>query len=102
MYKTIVIDLDDTLLLYPEEIVFTDIEERYRVALPNLYEIKKLKNLKKMGYRIIIHSGRSWTRYEITLKQIKEFKIPYDEIVLGKPLGIYVDRDAITTLKDLK
>ena len=44
MYKTIVIDLDDTLLLYPEEIVFQDIEERYRVALPNLYEIKKLKN----------------------------------------------------------
>jgi hypothetical protein len=39
--------------------------------------------------------------YDNTVKQLEQFDIPYNQLVMGKPLGIYVDADAIRTLDDV-
>lgn len=93
----LVVDIDDTI-----------IQSDYN---PNLNEytnpraisdqVDALRILKKQGHRIILHTGRHWNHYEVTIKQLREIEIPFDQLVMGKPLGIYVDADAVTDLKDL-
>jgi hydroxymethylpyrimidine pyrophosphatase-like HAD family hydrolase len=101
--KTFVIDIDDTLLLYfdselpPEE---RGGKERYKYAMANDEEIKILNRLYRQGHTIILMSGRGWDQYDITVQQLKDFKIKYHTLILGKLCGIWVDRDFKTSLKE--
>lgn len=101
--RTFVIDIDDTLLLYfdselpPQE---RGSVERYKYAMPNDEEIKILNKLYRQGNTIILMSGRGWNQYDITVQQLKDFKIKYHELILGKPCGIWVDKDFKTSLKE--
>lgn len=94
-----VIDLDDTLLLYPEY-EYSNIEERYKDAIPDLNEIEIVNRLFTAGNIIIIHTGRNWDKYEITKRQLADFNINYHELVMGKPQGIYIDKDSYKTLHE--
>lgn len=88
-----VVDIDNTLLLYPDG-------DNYNDAVPNIDEIKILNSLYVKGHIIIIHTGRNWDKYEFTKKQLKDFGIKYHELVMGKPQGIYIDTDSYQSLRE--
>ncbi len=89
---TFVIDIDDTLIksekpgyLRPEEIKS---------------ETELVRMLYKSGYIIILHTGRNWDKYKLTINQLKKFGIPFHELVMGKPQGVYIDKDSYKSIND--
>ena len=101
--RKIIIDLDDTIC--------TTANGDYENSKPNKEVIKKIFDYKKLGFEIVIYTSRNMRSYKgniglinaNTLPKIinwlKKYKIPYDEIIVGKPWpcqgGFYVDDKAI-------
>ena len=101
--KKIVIDLDETIC--------TTLNGDYVNSSPKVNVIKKLCEYKEMGFYIIIHTSRNMRSYNgniglinaktlpIIINWLEKNKVPYDEIVVGKPWpssgGFYVDDKAI-------
>ncbi len=101
--KKIVIDLDDTIC--------TTLNGDYINSSPKENVINKLCDYKKMGFEIIIHTSRNMRSYKgniglinvktlpIIIDWLEKYKVPYDEIIVGKPWpcfgGFYVDDKAI-------
>lgn len=91
-------DIDETLLSgYP-----------YETAAPIKGAVELLRQLKKEGHTIILHTARKMNTYSgnlgevnksvalLTLKQLETFDIPYDEIYFGKPAAdCYIDDKAL-------
>lgn len=96
--KTYVVDIDDTLLVSKKITCRNCSRTIYTYPEPIKEEIRVLKKLYKKGHRIILHTGRGWDCYETTVYQLKSLKIKYHELIMGKPQGVYVDKDAIRTL----
>lgn len=85
----LIIDLDGTIC--SEEKTFSR-----SMAKPLPGAKKTLSKLKEQGHIIIIYSARSWNEYEITIKWLNDNQIPYDQVILGKPIGDYwIDDRAI-------
>ena len=85
----VIIDLDGTICSE---------EKQFSRALAKLKNgaIESLEKLREKGYKIIIYSARTWAEYEMTENWLKENKVPYDQIILGKPQGDYwIDDRAI-------
>jgi len=85
----LIIDLDGTICSE---------EKTYSRSLAKLKPnaLSTIKALKKQNYTIIIYSARSWSEYEMTYDWLKKNKIPFDQLVLGKPIGDYwIDDRAI-------
>jgi capsule biosynthesis phosphatase len=91
-------DLDNTLVTYPST------PGDYETCLPIPANVRFLRFLKESGHTIIIHTARRMRTHagnitaviddigDLTLRQLKQFEIPYDEIVFGKPYAdLYVD-----------
>lgn len=97
--KTFVVDIDDTLLLYPNK-KYDDVFDKYNDAYANQKEIDLLNKLYNDGYTILLLTGRNWDKYFFTVKQLKKFKIKYHQLIMGKPQGCYVDRDSYKSLKE--
>lgn len=100
--KTYIVDIDDTLLIYPDSHLPPEqrgAQERYLDAKPNEEEIKILNKLYRDN-TIILMTGRGWHNYIFTVNQMKKFKIKYHELYMGKPHGIWVDKDFKTSLKE--
>jgi uncharacterized HAD superfamily protein len=77
------VDLDGTICTEDND-MYTD-----RTPMPGV--IKSLKKLQKK-YRIIIFTGRHYNHCYITKKWLEKYKIPYDDIVFGKPPAVaYID-----------
>jgi len=102
-------DLDNTLVTYPL------IKGDYSSVKPLIKNINFLKSLKKQGHYIIIYTARRMKTHsgnlgsvisdigEVTLKTLKDFKIPYDEIYFGKPYAdYYIDDLSINPNNDLE
>lgn len=102
-------DLDNTLVTYPT------IKGDYSTVKPILKNINFLKSLKKQGHYIIIYTARRMKTHsgnlgavisdigEITLKTLKDFNIPYDEIYFGKPYAdYYIDDLSVNPINDLE
>lgn len=102
-------DLDNTLVTFPE--VYGD----YTTVKPMENNIKFLRLLKKLNHHIIIHTARRMRTHDgdvnavindvgdITVKTLKDFNIPYDEIIFGKPYAhFYIDDLSINTYSDLE
>jgi hydroxymethylpyrimidine pyrophosphatase-like HAD family hydrolase len=96
---TFVIDIDDTLLLYPRK-HFIEVFDKYKSAEPNFEMIKTVNQLFKAGHIIILHTGRNWDKYTMTKQQLLDFDISYHELVMGKPQGIYIDKDSYKSIKE--
>jgi hypothetical protein len=96
----LIIDIDDTLLLYPNK-TFENIIDKYNAAYPDHEEIRLLNERYNKGDLIILHTGRNWDKYHFTKKQLEKFGIKHHELVMGKPQGIYVDRDSYKSIKDI-
>ena len=85
----LIIDLDGTICT--EEKTFSR-----NLAKPNKDAKESIEKLKSAGYTIIIYSARSWNEYEMTIDWLKKNKIPFDQLILGKPIGKYwIDDRAI-------
>lgn len=101
--KKLVIDLDDTIC--------KTINGDYLNSLPNDDVISKICEYKKIGFQIIIFTSRNMRSYKgniglinantipLIIKWLEKHKVPYDEIIVGKPWpsygGFYVDDKAI-------
>jgi len=82
----IVCDIDNTLL-------YTEFKNNtYIVNSANKELIKKINKAYKQGHLIVLWTGRHWNHLEITLNQLKENKIKYHSLLMGKPpADIYID-----------
>jgi len=84
-----VIDLDGTLCT--EELTFSRC-----LADPLVGAVEAMRLLKASGATLIIYSARTWAEYEMTTAWLGKHGIPYDQLVLGKPIGDYwIDDRAI-------
>lgn len=103
MYEayTFVLDIDGTLCPIKGK------EERYEDLHPYEDMVEKLRYYKKNGAKIILYTSRNMNSYQgnmglinkhtakVMLDWLERWKIPYDEILYGKPWpghkGFYVD-----------
>jgi hydroxymethylpyrimidine pyrophosphatase-like HAD family hydrolase len=95
---TYVLDIDDTLIYSDYDIA----SNKYVVKGYDKEEIELLNKKYDEGHIIILYTGRSWGQYDITIKQLKEARIKYNQLVMGKPVGIYIDKDSYRSIKDCK
>ena len=94
----IVFDLDGVIceLKKPSE-SYSDVKPKKKV-------IQKMRDLKEEGHYLIIHTGRHMRTCEgnvakviekigkVTEDWLEKWKVPYDELVFGKPYAdVYID-----------
>ena len=95
-------DLDNTLVTKPR------VDGDYTTCEPIERNINFLKHLKSLGHYIIVYTARRMRTHQgnvnavvrdigkITLEQLEQFGIPYDEIQFGKPWAdFYIDDLAV-------
>ena len=78
----IICDLDGTICT--EEKTFSR-----SMAIPLDGVVEALSELRNKGNKIIVYSARSWAEYEMTERWLNDNSVPYDQLVLGKPIGDY-------------
>lgn len=109
---TLVVDVDGTLCPIKKN------GQRYEDIIPYEHIIQKLQDYKKSGARVILYTSRNMNSYngniglinantaKILLSWLDQWKIPYDEIIYGKPwpghFGFYVDDRAVRPDEFLK
>jgi len=82
-------DLDGTLSLELED------WKLYKHAPAVEGAIAELNVLKEQGHIIMIHTARFENDREVTIKWLRENKVKYDILVLGKPRAdLYVDNNS--------
>lgn len=90
---TVVFDIDGVLATGTQEEVYSNAAGwDYAKCTPMHQGIKLLKHLKKEKVRIVLHTARWGSDRAVTEAWLKEHKIPYDELLLGKPSAdLYID-----------
>ena len=96
-----IIDIDGTILYSDTSQCTYCGRTIYELRGMDNVEVKRINELYDDGHTIILHTGRGWDAYNITKKQLEKCRVKYHELVMGKPLGIYVDKEAIKTLEDV-
>lgn len=92
--KTVVVDMDGVIC--EERPTF---ERSMAPAVPGAR--RRLDELRSSGYRIIIHTARSWSELAMTEEWLRDRGIAYDQLVMGKPVAdIIVDDRAVTSLEE--
>ncbi len=100
--KRFCFDLDNTLVTGPT------ITGDYTSCEPILHTIKYVRGLYASGHYIIIHTARRMRTHggnigcvvadvgALTIRQLEDFGIPYNEIIFGKPFAdFYIDDKAV-------
>ena len=98
----IIIDIDDTLIIYEHQRNWENPFEKYSTAIPDKAEIARCNKLYDDGYTIILHTGRNWDKLKFTENQMQEMGIKYHHIVMSKPQGVYIDTDSYKSLRDIE
>ncbi len=106
--KRFCFDLDNTLVTFPK--ILND----YTTVKPKIKNIKFLNFLHSLGHHIIIFTARRMKTHkgdikkvkkdieQLTIKQLKSFKIKYDELIFGKPYAhFYIDDLSINPTENL-
>ena len=78
------VDLDGTIAesIWPEP----------GIGPPIKINLIKLRGAVRAGYKVVIHSSRPWSDYEMVEAWLKLNDVPYRDIQLGKPLyAAYID-----------
>jgi len=95
MERTKVIDIDGILTKETEGFS----ESAYKNRTPNKRNITVVRDLKKRGFKIILHTARFKIDRELTVDWLKKHNVPYDELILGKPQAeTYYDDKASNVL----
>ena len=86
--KTIAVDFDQTIALYPPNEWCKDYKTKtcpsvYRASV-NKDLIDFLKTRKKLGDRIIVYTSRWWGDYNVICKWLKTNKVPFHDVICGK------------------
>ena len=84
--KTFFIDIDGTLLYHVDD--FSKILEDDLPSLPDAAE--KIGKWHCQGHTIIITTGRTESMRGITIKQLDNAGIVYDQLVMGLTIGVRV------------
>ena len=105
--KRFCFDLDNTLVTTPT------VPGDYCTCKPIYRVIDYLQKLHADGYYIIIHTARRMRTHKgnlgrvvadigaITIQQMRDFAIPYDELIFGKPFAdFYIDDKAVLPFVD--
>lgn len=105
MYKTYVFDLDKTICI-PQD--FDDTDRRYAMAKPIPEMIEFVQEVHRNGHRVVIHTARRMLTHKGNMQLIEDdvgqvtrnwlivHKVPFDELVFGKPFGdFYIDDKAV-------
>lgn len=79
-----VFDIDDTIL-YSDRLDNGD----YHIKDSNKDLIEVIQSLYKCGNDIILHTARHWNLLAKTQAQLANYSVPYDTLVMGKPVGDY-------------
>jgi len=79
--KTLFIDIDGTLFFHTG--IRTDVAKPN--SIPKLLDgvLDKFNEWDKLGYTIILVTGRREGDREITVKQLQHHGIPYDQLIMG-------------------
>jgi hypothetical protein len=89
------VDLDGTLA----EALWTPDNPTSEIGDPLWDNVNKVRKLVEDGYKIIIHTSRGWTDYQVIEQWLLHYNIPFKEIQCGKPLyAAYIDDRAIDAL----
>ena len=56
----------------------------YKDRTPNLENISKVKELKEQGHKILLFTARYKRDRKITIKWLKQYDVPYDQLIMGK------------------
>ena len=80
--------------------ICTNTDGDYEQAIPFREVIEKVNYLYDKGHKVVFYTGRGSTTgidwYDFTKKQLKEWKVKYHELVMGKPYAnFYIDDKAI-------
>jgi hypothetical protein len=90
--KWLAVDLDGTLA----EPTWTPVNPTRAIGEPINRNVLKLWEAVKAGYKIIIHTARPWTDYELIESWLMVYGIQFDRIICGKLLALaYIDDKAI-------
>jgi hypothetical protein len=66
------------------------------LAKPIEGAIEALQGMRAQGYFITIYTSRGWQEYQSTKEWLDRYKVPYDLLLLGKPIyDLYIDDRAI-------
>lgn len=95
---TFVVDIDDTILKSLAIKCSVCDRHRYTYLSHNQKMIDQINDAYDQGNTIIFHTGRGWDTYEHTKLILEELKVKYHQLVMGKPVGIYIDADAKTNM----
>lgn len=98
--NTFIIDIDNTLLLSERQDCTFCNGARYIEAKPIQDEIDAVNKRFNNGDTIILYTARSWSQYELTKQQLEQHRIKYTELIMGKPTGIWIDKDCYKSIKD--
>tara|TARA_Y100000593_G_C4194246_1_gene278522 strand:+ start:376 stop:741 length:366 start_codon:yes stop_codon:yes gene_type:complete len=79
--KTIICDIDGTLLDYQHHEIPHPGHKKTHIALPGVVE--KMRKWEVRGCRIIIITGRRESERERTEAELKYYHIPYDVLLMG-------------------
>jgi len=91
------VDLDGTLA----EPLWTPENPTEEIGDPIPDAILKVNQLVAQGYKVIVHTSRPWTDYQMIEQWLQHYNIPYKEIQCGKPLyAAYVDDRAINAREE--
>jgi hydroxymethylpyrimidine pyrophosphatase-like HAD family hydrolase len=98
----ILVDLDNTILYSEKNTCLKCNRDTYVLKDTDKKEIENINRLYDEGNLILIYTGRNWDCYWITKDQLNAAGVKHHELVMGKPAGIYFDKDAMTTLEGVK
>lgn len=87
-----IIDIDDTIFISERYNCKECGRMSYKKAVPVADEIDMVNELYDLGHHIILHTGRGWESYEMTVAELKRLGVKYNNLVMGKPQGFYIDR----------
>jgi ribonucleotide monophosphatase NagD (HAD superfamily) len=85
--KTIICDIDGTLIKHCPPTT-TALPDHVSEILPGT--IEKLSEWDRLGYNIILITGRRESQRSITVKQLSQLGIIYDQLVMGVGGGVRV------------
>lgn len=102
---TFIFDIDGTICPIKTK------DMKYEDIVPNFEMIKKIKDYKKYGAKIVLFTSRNMNSYngnlglinkntaKILLNWLEKWQIPFDELIYGKPWpgfkGFYIDDRAV-------
>jgi hydroxymethylpyrimidine pyrophosphatase-like HAD family hydrolase len=99
---TFVIDIDDTIIFSRSTLCAECGGPVYREEKIDFDEVRRINNAYEKGHQIIVHTGRDWLQFEVTQKQLDRIGMKYHRLIMGKPHGIYIDKDSKKSLSEVE